>query len=128
MSYMTYQYNCNKSYRKAFREYFNMETKQIESTINKDYDDETIDELLYDEKSTQYKLNEIKNNTENNALFDELYCLAAAKLLSTEKDTGLCILLCYDYFADFVPLYETFLREPDSIIPLYEILKKKLSN
>ena len=128
MSYMTYQYNCNKSYRKAFREYFNMDIKQIESTINKDYDDETIDELLYDEKSTQNKLNEIKNNTENNALFDELYCLAAAKLLSTEKDTGLCILLCYDYFADFVPLYETFLREPDSIIPLYEILKKKLSN
>ena len=123
-----FTYECNKTYRKVFREYFNMDTKTLASKIVIECDDESMDELLYDEISTQLKMNKMIKNTENNQYFNELYSLAAAKLFSTDKDTGLCILLCYDYFADFVPLYETFLREPDSIVPLYEDLKKKLSN
>jgi hypothetical protein len=35
-----------------------------------------------------------------------LYKLAAGCFLSEDAETGLCVLLTYDYFADFIELYE----------------------
>jgi hypothetical protein len=94
-------------------------------------DDISKDELLYDNDAMVLGMNNIIENTKNNILFDELYSLAAAKMFSIDKETGLCILLCYDFFAYFIPVYETFLREPDSFNNeniLFIELKQKLSN
>ena len=121
-------YNSNKEFRQVVRDYFKMNIQDIDL---EDCDDISKDELLYDNDAMVLGMNNIIENTKNNILFDELYSLAAAKMFSIDKETGLCILLCYDFFAYFIPVYETFLREPDSFNNeniLFIELKQKLSN
>ncbi len=121
-------YNSNKEFRQVVRDYFKMNIKDIDL---EHCDDISKDELLYDNDAMVLGMNNIIENTKNNILFDELYSLAAAKMFSIDKETGLCILLCYDFFAYFIPVYETFLREPDSFNNeniLFIELKQKLSN
>jgi len=108
-------YSNNKEYRELLRLFFNMDISNIESEIKHfNYDDETYDELLFDESAVNHHMTNIIEKTKGNLLFDELYDLASAKMFSTNKETGLCILLSYDFFSDFYRLWKSFIENPNT--------------
>jgi hypothetical protein len=91
-----------------------MNVENIESEIKQyNYDKETEDELLFDEAAMSSGMTNILEKTTGNKLFDELYSLAAAKMISMDKETGLCILLSYDYLSDFYNVWNAYLENPD---------------
>ena len=101
-------YSSNKEYRQILRNFFKMNVESIEHELSKQsevYDDESYDELLYDKDAVNRSMDYIMKKTENNRLFDDLYELAAAKFFSTDKSTGLCVLLSYDFFQEFHTLW-----------------------
>lgn len=107
-------YSNNKEYRQAIREFFNMNVENIESEIKQyNYDEETEDELLFDEAAISTGMTNILEKVKGNNLFDELYSLAAAQMISIDRETGLCILLSYDYFSDFLNVWNTYLENPN---------------
>jgi len=107
-------YSCNKQYRQAIREFFHMNVESVEAEIKQyNYDEETHDELLFDEKAMSAGMKNILEKTIENRQFDELYSLAAAQMISMDKETGLCILLSYDYFYDFCNVWNAYLKNPD---------------
>ena len=111
------------TYRKVLRAYFKMDTKHLEKKYYylKDSDPESYDELTYDEEAITRGLDEIYAATKNDPKFCELYRLAAGKFLSEDLEIGLCVLFTYDYYADFIELYENQKDEG-----LYERLLKRL--
>jgi len=101
-------YSTNKEYRNVIRKYFKMDLTDLERTYAhlKDTDPESYDEFLYDPQAISRGMNLIYDKTKNNPMFMELYKLAAGFFLSEDTETGLCVLLTYDYFSDFIELYE----------------------
>lgn len=128
---MNPSYNTNAEYRREIRLFFNMDVSTIQKDLleDDDLDDESVDELLYDTISSEKNTNAILSRTESNPIFQEIYDIAAAKFFSTDRGTGLVVLLCYDYFylfrellADFDKTPLMFSKELDS----YKWLKEKL--
>lgn len=106
-------YSNNKEYRKTLRLFFDMNVSNIESEIGQhNYDDETHDELLFDDMAVDRHMTNMMEKTKGNALFDELYDLASSKMFSTNKEIGLCILLSYDFFHDFYHLWNSYIENP----------------
>jgi len=106
-------YSNNKEYRKAVRLFFVMNVENIKVDIDQyKYDEETEDELLFDESAISTGMTQILEKTTGNTLFDELYSLAAAQMISLDKETGLCILLSYDYFYHFLNVWNVYLENP----------------
>jgi hypothetical protein len=126
-------YSNNTEYRKALRTFFNMNVDSISATLmqnNYDYDDETLDELLFDPDSVNAGMSTILDKTDGNPLFDHLYSLAAGKMFSTDRGTGLCILLTYDFFSDFHTLWQLFSNDPSKLSDTtncFVLLKNRLS-
>jgi hypothetical protein len=109
-------YSNNKEYRNAIRQFFNMNVENIKLEIDQyNYDGETEDELLFDEVAMSTGMTNILKKTAGNKLFDELYSLAAAQMISLDRETGLCILLSYDYFYDFSNVWNAYLENPDDL-------------
>jgi hypothetical protein len=107
-------YSSNKQYRQAIRQFFHMNIHTVEAEIKQcNYDEETCDELLFDEKAMSVGMTNILEKTIGNQLFDELYSLAAVQMISIDKETGLCILLSYDYFYDFCNVWNAYSENPD---------------
>ena len=105
-------YNTNREYRDEIRKFFNMDVSKISkdtaALYNDDIDSETEDELLYDDISSGKNLDAILERTLDQPIFQELYDIAAAKFFSTDRGTGLTVLLCYDYFYLFRQLLADF--------------------
>ena len=101
-------YSTNKEYRDAVRKYFKMDLADLEKTWAhlKDTDPESYDEIIYDTEAVSRGMNVIFEKTKENPMFMALYKLAAGCFLSEDEETGLCVLLTYDYFSDFIELYE----------------------
>ena len=119
-------YTNNREYRKCFRELFNMKCI-INEDLN-DIDEETKDELLYDENTMSAIMDEIFNATKNNELFNELYDLAAARMFSTDRTIGQAVLLSYDYLCFFHNCLASFLKGSfDNKNEFYLLLKIKLT-
>ena len=109
-------YSNSKEYRDAIRKFFNMNIENIKVEIDQyDYDEETQDELLFDESAMNIGMTNILKKTAGNNLFDELYSLAAAQMISLDRETGLCILLSYDYFYDFCNVWNVYLENPSEL-------------
>ena len=109
-------YSNNKEYRQAIRQFFHMNIDIIEAEIKQyDYDEETQDELLFDDAAMNMGMTNILEKTAGNILFDELYSLAAALMISMDKETGLCILLSYDFFSDFHNIWTAYLENPKEL-------------
>ena len=102
-------YSNNSEYRYIFRKYFNMNVSKLEEEFAylKESDPESYDELLYDEYAMKLGMNTILDKTRENPLFIQLYTLAAGRFLTDDIETGLCVLLTYDFFADFIKVYDT---------------------
>ena len=115
-------YSNNKEYRQMFRTYFKMDISKLEKEYEslQNEDPESYDELLYDDVAVQKGMNLILEQTKNDIRFQELYILAARQFLSDDIETGLCVLLTYDYFSDFCLLLENPSHE------LFTQLKTKL--
>jgi hypothetical protein len=78
-----------------------------EDNMNED-DTETLDELLYDSESVEKKMNEIFEKTKNVDVFVKIYEMAAAHMFSLDLETGLAVLLSYDYFPLFYTFYQKY--------------------
>jgi hypothetical protein len=103
-------YSNNKEYRDALRTFFNMDIEKLKADNKKyNYDEETEDELLFDEVAVNSGMSNILEKTTGNRFFDELYSLAAGLMISTNRETGLCVLLSYDYFVDFYNVWNSYL-------------------
>lgn len=100
-------YTTNKEYRQALRDFFKMKCPDS-SQFAADIDEETLDELMYDAEAVEHHLNQIYAKTKDSPVFREIYEIAAGLMFSLDRETGLAVLLSYDYFPLFVPLYQQF--------------------
>lgn len=126
-------YSSNSEYRQMLRNFFKMNVDSVARELSnaEHCDDESYDELLYDSNAVSETIDYILKKTENNVLFDELYELAAAKIFSTDKPSGLCILLSYDFFQEFHTLWMLYDMNEPALSPssvAYVTLKNKLTN
>jgi hypothetical protein len=101
-------YNNTNEYRVCIRKLFDMNCKNYEEKIkkiethnNEILDDETRDEISYDDISAKKMLEFIFKETENIYEFSELYKKAAARMLSLDETIGQAILFSYDYLYDY---------------------------
>jgi len=93
------QYSTNEEYREVLRKFCKMNC--IDENKDIDLDDISRDELIYDSKAVQIKMDEIYTVTKHDPQWIELYKLAAAKFFSTNKEIGLTVLFSYHYFPGF---------------------------
>ena len=126
------QYTNTTEYRKCLRVIFNMNPENF--TINKNeyeepLDDESADELAYDEESAGKVMDFIYNKTCECSLFQKVYDLAAGFMLSQDRNIGLTVLFSYDYLKEFHESLANYLRTPDLFTketPCYLALLVKL--
>lgn len=126
----SYKYSNNREYRNIFRNAIGMNNVPIPPYLE-DEDEETLDEMNYDDAMVEQFMTKIYENTKHHFAFTELYKKAAALMISTDYGVGLAILLSYDYFCDFYPLYVFFEKDPNNICHIeknihYQTLSKKL--
>ena len=118
---MSVHYSNNKEYRRVFRNLVQMSPAKFYTSPNhidiashlSQLDDETIDENQYDESQVSTFLDSISKKTIHDPLFQQLYDLAAAKMISLDREIGLAVLMSYDFldaFYDCVLLYD---QSPD---------------
>ncbi len=124
------EYTTNKQYRETLRRTFYQKCETQESELSKyDLDDETYDEMLYDDETMMNILDTIYLNTKYNPLFQVVYDLAAAKMMSINREIGLAVLFSYDYFYLMHACLCIFLDYPEQFgetCPFYIQLKEKL--
>jgi hypothetical protein len=116
-------YSTNAEYRAVFRAYFKMDVKNLEEeyAFLKDDDPESFDEMLYDETAVSVGMKQMFEKTKDNTKFIELYRSAAARFFTEDLETGVCVLLTFDYFADYIALY----TNPDDDF-FFQKLKQKI--
>jgi hypothetical protein len=120
-------YTTTTEYRNIFRQITHQNTKPPENPF--DLDDETLDELHYDETIVSQFLDTVFANTKTNTLFQTLYDLAGAKMISMDREIGLAVLFSYDYFGAFYPCYCEYMENPTTFSetnPLYVKIYQKL--
>ena len=109
-------YTNNTEYRQCLRQVFQMNSKNYPETIEQipDLDDETRDEMSYDETAASATMDYILATTKDNPLFQTLYDLAAGRMFSTDRDIGLTVLLSYDLLKLFYPCFIDFVQNRSS--------------
>lgn len=129
-----YKYSNTKEYRECLRQFCKMNTKQYPQIIHSvdalGWDEETIDEMSYDEDSMTKILDTIYEKTKDHPLFKKIYETAAAKMISLDPEIGLAIIMSYDYFSGFYACLDVFYKSPDAFTenaPEYIGLMKKLT-
>jgi len=113
-------YSNNAQYRQCIRIIFNMDVNvyqtkinTLETDVNDTFDDETRDELSYDNDSASKILDYVFSITKTNELFNKLYISAAANMISTDPQIGIAVLFSYDYFELFHNCVRLFTQTPD---------------
>ena len=133
----TISYSNNTEYRQCLSKIFNINItpqnynnpdlenilKQNEETL----DEETLDELCYDESCASAIMDKWYADTASNPQFQKLYDLAAAKMISTDREIGLAVLLSYDYLQVFYPYLMVHLSKGNSANYLYDAILRKLT-
>jgi hypothetical protein len=102
----------------------------LEHNVNEVFDDETADELAYDDDAANKILDYVYTITHGNSLFNTLYMDAAAKMLSIDPSIGISVLFSYDYFELFNNCIKLFIQTPElfnskcnEYVKLYDFLK-----
>ena len=116
------KYTTNTGYRQCLRQIFQMNPenypdsiKQLEEELGDEFDKETRDEIEYDEESAGLMMQYIRNQTKHLPIFQRLYELAAARILSRDHEIGVAILYAYDYLPLFHECVCRFLNDPSSL-------------
>ena len=105
-----FNYTNTTEYRDIFRKITHQSTNPPENPF--ELDAETLDELHYDESTVSRFLDTVFTNTKTNPLFRTLYDLAAAKMISIDREIGLTVLFSYDYLRAFYPCYCEYIENP----------------
>jgi len=112
-------YTSNREYRHCLRSLFAMNAdnykdsiKDLENALHDDFDEETRDEMEYDDASATKVMDAIFNATHTHRLFQELYDLAAARMMSTDRNIGIAVLFSYDFLAQFHACLVVFTENP----------------
>lgn len=126
-------YENDQEYRKCLRDVFNMDLfasretiRQLEAVNEETFEDETIDEMLFDYEKTESAMNFIFEKTKDHSQFRELYLLAAAKMISLNTSIGMSICFSFDYFYLFHKYLVIFLVENRIDNEKHEQLKNSL--
>lgn len=106
------KYTTNKEYRKVIREFCKMNCED-KTDFSDDIDEETRDEIMFDSLSCQLVMNDIFDKTKKHPLWQKIYDKAAAKFFSTDREIGLSVLFCYDFFPGFHDCWKSFLEHPE---------------
>ena len=115
-------YDNTQEYRCCIRSLFHMNIIKQNPAINEDepLDEETLDELNYDEEAGILAMDYIYSKTADNVLFRELYTVAATRMFSTDLETGMTILFSYDYLLLFHKCLVCFFKTPDEFTESYQ--------
>ena len=92
-------------------------------------DEETRDEMMYDERTVSKIMDELLEVTISHPLFQYLYDAAAGKMLSTNREIGQAVLFSYDYLPLFHKCLASFVRSPADFTETnqyYVALSKKI--
>lgn len=106
-------YNDNHSYRKCLRQVFNMNVDRKDSKLT-EMDEESADEFLYDDNAISVSMDFLYSKTWDIQLFQTLYDMAAAKMISTDRNIGFAMLFSYNYFFFFHRMLCDFLSNPSA--------------
>jgi hypothetical protein len=106
-------YSSNSEYRNILRNIFLMNPLPPENADS--LDEETLDEILFDDTNIIKMFDNIYDKTIHNPLFSELYELAAACFLSTDKKLGVTVLFAYDYLFFYYPLLFEFFEKEENL-------------
>ena len=123
-------YTDNSQYRQCIRNYFNMTQQACSQNIQQDWDEETIDEMSYDDSAISKGLDVIYDKTKNHPLFKTIYQNAAAKMISMDNEIGLAVCISYDYFKYFHACIMLYDRDPSGFIESsqeYQTMIQKLT-
>ncbi len=117
-SFPMIEYYDDFEYRNCIRRIFKMDMEKMKADLAEKYDINgidpvTLDEFMIDIGVMDNALRNLFNLTKDNSQFCELYDLAAAKMISTNREIGQSILYSYDYIYIFHPLMCAFLEYPD---------------
>lgn len=128
------QYTNDFEYRAWLRKLFCMKLSDDEeegpNVSDDDMDIITRDELDYNEQASMDAMDYVYIKTKDNTLFQELYSLAASKMLSLDRTIGLSVLYSYDYMALFHCCVCCYIERPDDFDETNEwftCLRKKLT-
>lgn len=127
VSKLLLEYKNNKEYRQTIRDIFKM--KHLEENYDSDFDDETNDENDYEYKKVNQTMEQLYEITKDNSLFQILYDLAAAKMISLDRTIGQSVLFSYDYLYLFHACLCVFIVSPNEWnenCEYYKQLKEKL--
>jgi len=123
------QYDTTAEYRKYLRILFNMNPANFPEIANDmDIDEESRDELAYDEIASAKAMDKVYTETSKNKWFQKMYMMGAGKMLSEDPTIGLTILFCYDYLDVFHGCIVEYLKNPagfdESNIYYQQIIKR----
>ena len=122
-------YKDNETYRKSLRQVVNMDISKLNIPLDQmddDLDEETKDELLFDNYAMSSTMDYVYDKTKENEFFKEIYLLGAGKMFSTDPNIGLAILFSYDFFDLFHLCLQDFFNDKLDTIN-YNNLKNKIS-
>jgi hypothetical protein len=128
-------YDNNKGYRQCLRELFEMDQANYQEKVNEirsreELDEETEDEVSYDDSAAEKFMDEIYEQTKDNVLFKNLYKIAASRFLSEDESIGLVVVFSYDFMSAFMACLVDYLKSPDDFNKennKYIALLKKIS-
>lgn len=103
-------YSNDFEYRACLRRLFCMTSP----TIDEDIDEISRDEQDFDMDTTTKILDYVYETTSNHPAFQELYDIAASKMISMDRSIGLSVLFSYDYFALFHGCLCSFYENPSA--------------
>jgi hypothetical protein len=109
---MEASYQSNEQYRATLRRMFFMDVSMCALTLES-IDEETRDELTYDESTVSAVMDKLFDITKGHPLFQYLYDAGAAKMISTNREIGQAVLFSYDYLPLFHKCLASFIRNPE---------------
>ena len=110
---MVVEYGNTHDYRRCLRNLFLMQSENYKGVTEDDaYDEETRDEMEYDDVAACAALDAIYAKTRDNEVFRELYLLGAATMLSEDQEIGLAVLMSYDYLRVFHRCIVCYVENP----------------
>ena len=89
--HLNIQYSNNNEYRDCIRQVFQMNARNFPDTSMLELDDETQDEMMYDDKSANDMMDFIYERTKLKDEFIDLYSKAASFMFSIDTNIGLTI-------------------------------------
>ena len=126
-------YTSDEEYRFCIRQVFQMnkaiyqpKVEELREHIGDDLDAVTEDELSFDEDAMKRGMDYIYSRTKNNVLFQKIYSLAAAKMISMDPEIGMAVCFSYDYFQCFHNCLMMYLENPDSFLESHEVFKQMI--